>query len=195
MRCGLPRGSRGVRVGGRKLRPSSSLGVRTIEVRVFPSHDSCTTRTPRTCPRPRSKKGAGSSQAPDRGCSQDVCDSLHPRGRSSIAQEGGASRRSLMSPHDRGSRVGGRKLRPSSSLGVRSIVVRVLFGREIGVARPLDALGGLDRARGSVRRRRAGVDLAHAVNSIKQTRTRWPLTAYVSAYTTTPHLSRSGAAW
>ena len=84
------------------------------------THDSCTVRTPSIFPKPRSKKGAGSSQAPDRSCSRADCDSLHQRV-SSIAQPQFASSLNvrpglacgrakappfltLLSPHDRGSR-------------------------------------------------------------------------------------------
>ena len=53
---------------------------RTTEVRVFFDRAIRSSRIPQSCPRPRSRRAQARSQAPDRGCLQTVCDSLHLRG-------------------------------------------------------------------------------------------------------------------
>ena len=67
------------------------------------------TRTPDRPHRPEPEKGADSCQAPDRGCSQTDCDSLHLAHPLRSRDRGS---RPLQS-RDRGARVGEPKLRPS----------------------------------------------------------------------------------
>ena len=111
---------------GRSLRLSRSRRDCTIEVRALPERAIPRRRTPRSLPRPRSKKGAGSSQALDRGCSQTVCDSMQHR---SLQSNDRGSRR--LRSCDWGSRVGGLKLRPSWFRLARTTVVHVVFDRTI----------------------------------------------------------------